>query len=97
MSRLIFLSDEEMLRMFKNGCSPSAADEYECIDNSRIIKEIIADCLLKQGKAVVQHIFFEGYKQEETAGIMVIAQPTVSKYLKRALCKLRVKFNKCHI
>lgn len=51
-SRLIFLSDKDMFGIYKNGCSPSVADEYECIENSRIIKEIISDCLSKQEKAV---------------------------------------------
>ncbi len=85
---VVLVPDEDLLGLNKDGFSPSAADEVEQRETSRIIKEIISSCLSKQEKAVVIHIFYEGYTQEETAEIMDIKQSTVSIYHKRALCKL---------
>ncbi len=86
---VVLVPDEDLLGLNEDGFSPSAADEVEQRETSRIIKEIISSCLSKQEKAVVIHIFYEGYTQEETAEIMGIKQSTVSIYLKRALCKLK--------
>ncbi len=92
---VVLVPDEDLLGLNKEGFSPSAADEVKQREISHMIKEIISSCLSKQEKAVVIHIFYEGYTQEETAEIMGIKQSTVSIYFKRELHNLKGKLHNC--
>ncbi len=93
----MYVCDEDIYSLYENGYSPSASDEYEHKENVRMLRKIISETLSKQEKAVVIHIYYEGYTQEQTAKIMGISQPTVNVYLKRALCKLRCKIDNCDL